>query len=265
MAWSTRELAGLAGTTVNTIRHYERVGLMIEPERKHNGYKQYGVQELVCLLRILRLVALGVPLAKITDLGADGQDTRMLLQEQNVDLARRIRRLQRARADVTAILRHDAPPDSPTGFVPVASLLSESDRSLLHISNQLYDDAAMVDLRQMMESDANGGVVGKEIDALPADADEVTRKRLAAGLAPILVQHMVDYPWLTNPAAHLSKSERATKATFVEALAALYNPAQLDVLARAGQLAQAQFAHEQLNGDDWMSDEVDHSAGMRQA
>ena len=42
MAWSTRELAGLAGTTVNTIRHYHRLGLLDEPERRYNGYKQYG-------------------------------------------------------------------------------------------------------------------------------------------------------------------------------------------------------------------------------
>jgi len=28
MAWSTRELARLAGTTVNTIRHYHRLGLL---------------------------------------------------------------------------------------------------------------------------------------------------------------------------------------------------------------------------------------------
>lgn len=256
MAWSTRELAELAGTTVNTIRHYERVGLMVEPERKYNGYKQYGVQELVCLLRILRLVGLGVPLAKIADLGVGGPSTRRLLQEQSADLALRIERLQQARADIAMILRHDAPPDAPTGFAPVASRLSESDRSLLHISNQLYDDDAMGDLRQMVELDANGGEVGKEIDALPADADEVTRKRLAAGLAPILVQHMVDYPWLMNPAEHLSKGVRVTRSTFVEALGAMYNPAQLDVLGRAGQLAQ-EYAKAQLK--------VDYPVGVRQA
>jgi DNA-binding transcriptional MerR regulator len=33
MAWSTRELAELASTTVNTIRHYHRLGLLAEPER----------------------------------------------------------------------------------------------------------------------------------------------------------------------------------------------------------------------------------------
>jgi DNA-binding transcriptional MerR regulator len=41
MAWSTPQLAELAGATVNTIRHYHRLGLLDEPERRHNGYKQY--------------------------------------------------------------------------------------------------------------------------------------------------------------------------------------------------------------------------------
>ena len=239
MAWSTRELADLAGTTVNAIRHYHRVGLLDEPERRYNGYKQYGVEELVCLLRILRLVEIGVPLAKITDAGSGGQSTWTMLQEQSADLALRIERLQKARADIAAILRYDAPTDAPLGFVSVASRLSESDRSILHIANQFYDEDAMADLRRMVELDANDGAIGMEIDALPADADEATRERLAASLAPILVQHLVDYPWLMNPVEHLSKGARITRQTFIEALAALYNPAQLDVLARAGHLAGA--------------------------
>src|SRR5690606_8663333 len=56
MAWSTRELAELAQTTVNTIRHYHHLGLLAEPARKDNGYKQYGVKHLARLLRIRRLV-----------------------------------------------------------------------------------------------------------------------------------------------------------------------------------------------------------------
>lgn len=242
MAWSTRELAELAGTTVNAIRHYHRLGLIDEPERRYNGYKQYGVGELVCLLRILRLVELGVPLAKITDAVAGGQSTSTMLQEQSEQLTVRIERLQRARSDIAAILRHDAPSDAPLGFVSVASRLSESDRSILHISNQFYDADAMADVRRMMQLDANDAGLGKQIDTLAADADEVTRELLAARLAPTLLRHLVDYPWLINPVRHLSKGARVARLTFVEALAALYNPAQIDVLTRAGRLAQKQLS-----------------------
>ena len=259
-AWSTRELAELAGTTVNTIRHYHRIGLLNEPERRYNGYKQYGVRELICLLRILRLVALGVPLGQISSVGAGGQSTLTMLQELDADLVLRIERLQQARADIAAILRDDAPPDAPLGFVSIASRLSESDQSILHISNQLYDEDARADLRRMVELDTDAGALGREIDGLPAAADETTRERLAVSLAPVLAQNFVDYPWLMNPVQHLAKGERVTRRTFVKALAELYNPAQLDVLARAGLLAKKQLRTEGSSSDD-----TEEPARLRQA
>src|SRR5689334_18302977 len=105
MAWSTRELAELAGTTVNTIRHYHRLGLLEEPERRYNGYKQYGVADLVCLLRIRRLADLGVPLSQIGDVRASGDSDPELLRELDGELEAKIARLQRARSDIQAVLR----------------------------------------------------------------------------------------------------------------------------------------------------------------
>lgn len=227
MAWSTRELAELAGTTVNTIRHYHRLGLLDEPERRYNGYKQYGVRDLVRLLRIRRLADLGVPLSRISEIGAGAQNTPEALRELDAELAANIERLQHARAEIAAILREEAPADAPAGFASVASQLSESDSSILHIYGQLYDEEAMADLRRMVEVDTTATAVGKEIDALPADADEAARQRLAERLAPVLAQNLIDYPWLTDPVGRLSKSERLTRQTFIEAVVELYNPAQV--------------------------------------
>ena len=53
MAWSTRQLAELAGTTVKTVRHYHEIGLLSEPERASNGYKQYRTEHLVRLLQAM--------------------------------------------------------------------------------------------------------------------------------------------------------------------------------------------------------------------
>ncbi|MBX0301124.1 MerR family DNA-binding transcriptional regulator [Cryobacterium sp. 1639] len=69
MAWSTRELAELAGTTLKAVRHYHQIGLLDEPGRTSNGYKQYQVAHLVRLLQITRLANLGVPLAQIAQMG----------------------------------------------------------------------------------------------------------------------------------------------------------------------------------------------------
>ncbi|GEK80197.1 helix-turn-helix domain-containing protein [Agrococcus baldri] len=235
MAWSTRELAELAGTTVNTVRHYHRLGLLPEPERRVNNYKQYGVSDLVRLLRIRRLVDLGVPLGQIDDVSHGGDSTPDALRAVDADLAGRIAHLQQARADIALILQGSAPADGPRGFETVASRLSEADTSILHIYTQLYDQEALDDLRRMVETESDEA--DAEFNALAPDADEATRQRLAELIAPALAQHLADYPWLKDPAGRLPKGSQATQETFVEAVVELYNPAQLDVLARASMIA----------------------------
>jgi DNA-binding transcriptional MerR regulator len=242
VAWSTRELAELAGTTVNTIRHYHRLGLLDDPERRHNGYKQYGVPHLVCLLRIRRLVELGVPLSEIGAARLTGDVPPEVLHQVDAQLATEIERLQRARADIALVLQAGAPADAPAGFESLAPSLSATDTSLIHVYTRIYDGDAMKDLRRMAEEDRDHPV-NAELDALPPDADEATRQNLAERLAPIIAQNLIDYPWLNDPGARLLKGEHATMQTFVDAMAALYHPAQLDVLTRASKLA-AEQAHD---------------------
>lgn len=240
MAWSTRELSELAGTTVNTIRHYHRLGLLEEPDRRYNGYKEYGVRHLVRLLRIRRLAEIGVPLSQIGAVSEAGDETPDALREIDRELAATIEKLQKARADIAAILRDDAPADIPAGFESVAGKMSDADTSFIHIYSQLYDAEALADLQKMVADDPE--TVSAEVDALPADADEETRRRLAELLAPTIAQNMLDYPWLSDPVSRLSKSEHVTAQTFVDAVVELYNPAQLDVLGRASILAHARVA-----------------------
>ena len=236
MAWSTRELADLAGTTVNTVRHYHRSGLLEEPERMSNGYKQYRARHLVRLLQIRRLRDLGVPLAQIEAVGVEnGANAAPALLAIDADLAASIERLQRARAEIRAILEGGTATDVPAGFEGVAATMSDADRSLMLIYEQLYDESAMTDLRQMVQAEPDEASV--EFDSLAPDADDATRQRLAETLAPQLAQHLADFPWLLQPAEHLSKSERVTQETFVETYTELYNEAQLDVLVRASALA----------------------------
>jgi len=85
--------------------------------------------------------------------------------------------------------------------------------------------------------EADNDAIGDDINALAADADETTRQHLAERLAPTLAHNLIDYPWLRDPAGRLSKSERITQQTFAAAIFELYDPAQRDVLDRAGILA----------------------------
>ena len=59
------ELARMAGVSVRTLRHYHAIGLLPEPERADNGYREYGAEHLLRLLRIRQLATLGFSLEQI--------------------------------------------------------------------------------------------------------------------------------------------------------------------------------------------------------
>ncbi|MFD3443259.1 MerR family transcriptional regulator [Microbacteriaceae bacterium 4G12] len=247
MPWSTREVAALAGTTVNTVRHYHRSGLLDEPDRMSNGYKQYRARHLVRLLQIRRLRDLGVPLAQIEAVGSGDESPADALLAIDAELAASIERLMRARAEIRAILDGSTATDLPAGFEDVASKLSAPERSLMLVYSQLYDESAMADLKHMIDSEPDGADAA--FMALRDDADDATRQLVAAALAPMLAQHLIDYPWLMDPGDHLSKGRRVTQEAFLETVTELYNPAQLDVLGRASVLARAQAGVEPATGD----------------
>jgi MerR family copper efflux transcriptional regulator len=62
------ELAQSAGVTVDTIRYYERIGVIPKARRASNGYRDYA-SDVRNRLRIIRnAVSLGFPLKEITKL-----------------------------------------------------------------------------------------------------------------------------------------------------------------------------------------------------
>ena len=65
---TTGELADGAGVHVQTVRYYERRGLLREPPRTSSGYRQYGPEDLRRLRFIKRAQALGFQLAEIEEL-----------------------------------------------------------------------------------------------------------------------------------------------------------------------------------------------------
>jgi MerR family mercuric resistance operon transcriptional regulator len=61
-------LARRAGVNVETIRYYERVGLMRPPPRTAGGYRVYGEDDATRLLFIRRARELGFTLDQVRDL-----------------------------------------------------------------------------------------------------------------------------------------------------------------------------------------------------
>ena len=48
----SNEVAKLAGVTVRTLRHYHQLGLLSEPPRRANGYRDYSPADVARVLRI---------------------------------------------------------------------------------------------------------------------------------------------------------------------------------------------------------------------
>jgi DNA-binding transcriptional MerR regulator len=232
MSWSTRELAELAGTTLKTVRYYHRIGLLDEPERRTNGYKRYRVKHLIRLLRIRRLVDLGVPLSDISAMGESDEHAEKTLHALDAELKASIERQQRMREELALILRRRSLVDLPPGFDGNVADLSDVERSLLMIYSRVLDADAMTTLRELHSTPRPP--VQAEFDALPADADEATRQRLAENYAPIARRQFEEHPSLKDVAA----SEALTKPVVLHGLVELYNPAQLDVLQRMNALLE---------------------------
>ncbi|WP_166905329.1 MerR family transcriptional regulator [Mycobacterium sp. DL440] len=241
MAWSTREIAELAGTSLRAVRHYHAVGLLPEPQRRSNGYKQYGVAHLVKLVRIKRLTELGFSLPQIATMGDSDDHPEQALQELDAELATTIERLQRARDELAVLLEHAAPTDLPHDFVPPAAVakMSDADRSLVVVLSRVLGPRGMQVYAEMMR-DAPDDPASAEFDNLPADADEATRKDLAQRLAPYIRAVNQAHPGIAQSRSDAPRGKRFADKTISGAMADLYNPAQLDVLRRAGEILRSQ-------------------------
>ena len=213
MAWSTRELAELAGTTLRAVRHYHQVGLLAEPERRSNGYKQYGVAHLVRLLRIKRLVDLGFTLPQIAELGERDDHPAEALRALDAELAATIDRLQRVRVELRGILDEAAPTDLPPELAPVARVdLSGADRSFVAVIGRVMGPQARrawADMLLHLPDDP----VAAEFDDLPADTDESTRQDVARRMVPYVRALRARHPDLHGPPSDAPGDPRSAART----------------------------------------------------
>ncbi|CAM5389702.1 MerR family transcriptional regulator [Streptomyces aurantiogriseus] len=106
------ELAEAVGVTTRTVRHYHHLGLLPEPERRANGYRDYTLRHAVVLARIRRLTELGLGLAEVRDVLADdaGKDLVEVLTELDEDLARQEEAIRERRGRLRALLEADELP-----------------------------------------------------------------------------------------------------------------------------------------------------------
>lgn len=117
-------VARRAGVPIDTIRYYEREGLLPEPLRRASGYRSYGEGAVAQLRFIRRAKALGFTLEEIRELLALSADrqrgvkaVKKRAQERLAAIEARIAELQRVRDGLVELVAscpgHGAPEDCP--------------------------------------------------------------------------------------------------------------------------------------------------------
>lgn len=123
------ELAHIAAVTPRTLRHYHQIGVLAEPERDLNGYRRYTVHDLIRVLRIRRLVSLGVPLEQIPEMLADEASDSTVLDHLDAELAKKIEQLSQQRDLIARLKEIEASPDLPPELAPFLMAFSKHGQS----------------------------------------------------------------------------------------------------------------------------------------
>jgi DNA-binding transcriptional MerR regulator len=107
------ELARLAEVSPDTLRHYEQKGLLPEPSRSPNGYREYPPDACTRVRLIRRAVALGFSLAEVARIltvrdrgGIPCRSVRALAAAKLALVESRLAELEAARDALSAVLAH---------------------------------------------------------------------------------------------------------------------------------------------------------------
>lgn len=204
----SKEIAGLAGVSIRTLRHYHQIGLLPEPPRTDNGYRIYGLPHLIRLLRIVRLTALGISLSQIPTLLDDHTGMSIgSLEALHDGLTRQIELLDHQRRIVAALRDGKGPPDMAPEFA--ASLMAleagreptavragrEQSVLLSHLldKEQRAELARLYDQLADIEHGATVRELGHRFDALGPDSDDGEISALADDYIAHLGSWMRDF------------------------------------------------------------------------
>jgi MerR family copper efflux transcriptional regulator len=124
-------LAKQAGVNIDTIRYYERNGLIPEPVRRASGYREYELSDVERLRFILRAKDLGFTLAEIGELlslsaDRDVRGVKRRAEQRLEQVEHKIKELQRVRRGLKTLI--DAcPGHGDLDRCPIVAALSGED------------------------------------------------------------------------------------------------------------------------------------------
>jgi MerR family copper efflux transcriptional regulator len=127
------QVARRSGVGIETVRFYERQGLLDEPERRESGYRQYGDDDVAVLRFIRRAKRLGFTLKEIKALlalrlngSATRSDVRAQATAKIADIGAKIRDLQRMR-EALSVLTAACHGDGQATGCPILEALNNPD------------------------------------------------------------------------------------------------------------------------------------------
>lgn len=104
------QVAVQAGVHIQTLRYYERRGLLEEPERTRSGYREYPPETVRIIRFVKRAQDLGFTLGEVGDLLAlrkrprDRRKVRAAAEAKLRDIDDKVRRLQSMRRALTTLV-----------------------------------------------------------------------------------------------------------------------------------------------------------------
>ena len=128
-AMTIGKVAKATGIGIETIRFYERQGLVPDPPRRSSGYRQYPEETLGRLRFIMRAKELGFSLKEIAELLAlrvapdtSSREIKQRVEEKIQDVEGKIRSLRRIKKALVA-LDESCSGCGPTGECPILETL----------------------------------------------------------------------------------------------------------------------------------------------
>ncbi|WP_188197337.1 MerR family transcriptional regulator [Nonomuraea sp. SYSU D8015] len=241
------ELAALLGVSTRTVRHYHQQGVLPEPRRRANGYREYGMRDALALARVRRLVALGLSLEEARDVMADDRSKELpeILAEIDADLARQEEALRVRRRRLAEVLRQAeagtlGPEDTASpdllAFLKAVDLPESKaaawDRDMLMLMDSVaaapereHAFAMLEALAADPEVTARGHEFYRRLDELAdAEPDDPRIAPLAAMLADYSMSHL-----LGDDGSGVPDGSVETMEPFLDGLA----PAQAEVVRQA--------------------------------
>ncbi|MBF8190240.1 MerR family transcriptional regulator [Nonomuraea sp. K274] len=259
------ELAALLGVSTRTVRYYHHQGVLPEPPRLANGYREYGMRDAIALGRVRRLVGLGLSLDEARDVIADDRSRELpeILAEIDADLARQEQEIKVRRARLAEVLRRAEDgtlgPDDTTSpdllaFLQVVGLPESKaatwDRELMVLVDGLGEAAQERTFAMLGGLAADPELAGRghdfyrRIDELAtADPGDPRVAPLAASIADYSLRHLL-------PPAEPDAAEPAWDAGAVEPFLDELAPAQAEVVRQAVRLISAARGGRDVHGGE---------------